>query len=62
LQRHGEPTPLLLTRAMPAHDLPPAAAPVPWRKVLRRPASIGDLVAAVQEVMPLPPGSRQPLD
>jgi hypothetical protein len=62
LQRHGEPAPMLLARSMPSTDLSPAAAPIPWQRVLRRPASVGDLVAAVQAAVPLPPESQQPLD
>jgi hypothetical protein len=47
---------------MPAYPLPAAAAPAPWRQIIRRPASIADLVAAVQELLPLPPGSGRPID
>jgi DNA-binding response OmpR family regulator len=62
LRRHREPAPMLLSRAMPATALPPAAATVAWRRVLHRPVSVGDLVAAIQAVAPLPPGSQRPLD
>jgi hypothetical protein len=62
LQRHARPAPMLLTRAMPATALHPSSATIPWRRVLRRPTSIGDLVAAVEGVAPLPPGSRRPID
>ena len=62
LRRHGYPAPVLLARAMPAHPLPAAAAPAPWRCVIRRPASIADLVAAVQALLPLPPGSGRPIE
>jgi hypothetical protein len=62
LRRHHEPVPLLLARAIPAVPLPGGSDAIPWRRVLRRPVSVGDLVAAVQEVLPLASGSRQPLD
>lgn len=62
LYRHGSPAPVLLARAMPAHPLPEGAAAAPWRRVIRRPASIADLVAAVQALLPLPPESARPLD
>ena len=62
LERHGEPPAVLLARAMPATALPPSNTPVAWRLVLRRPASVGDLIAAVEAVIPLPPGSRRPVD
>jgi DNA-binding response OmpR family regulator len=61
-RRHGNPAPVLLARAMPAHPLPPAAAPARWRRVIRRPASIAELVAAVQALLPLPPGSGRPIE
>jgi DNA-binding response OmpR family regulator len=57
VRRHEDPAAVLLARAMPARPLPAAAAPAPWRRVIRRPASIADLVAAVQALLPLPPGS-----
>jgi DNA-binding response OmpR family regulator len=62
LRRHGHPVGVLLARAMPAQPLPATAGPVPWRRVIRRPASIADLVAAVQALLPLPPGSRRPIE
>ncbi|MGH7578557.1 MAG: hypothetical protein ACREM9_00170, partial [Gemmatimonadales bacterium] len=62
LRRHGDPSPILLTRALPAVPLPATADAIPWQRVLRRPASIGELVAAVQTILPLPPGSGLPLD
>ena len=62
LRRHGSPVPLLLARAMPAYPLPAAATPAPWRRVIRRPASIADLVAEVQTLLPLPPGSGRPIE
>jgi DNA-binding response OmpR family regulator len=62
LRRHGDPIPVLLARALPAYPLPAAAAAIPWRRVIRRPASVADLVAAVQALLPLPPGSARPID
>jgi hypothetical protein len=62
LRRHGYPAGLLLARAMPAQPLPATAAPTPWRRVIRRPASIADLVTAVQALLPLPPGSGRPIE
>jgi hypothetical protein len=61
-RRHGYPAAVLLARAMPAHPLPRAAAATPWRRVIRRPASIADLVAAVEALLPLPPGSGRPIE
>ena len=62
LRRHGYPAAVLLARAMPAQPLPATRAPAPWRRVIRRPASIADLVAAVQTLLPLPPESGQPIE
>jgi hypothetical protein len=62
LRRHGYPAAVLLARAMPAHPLPAPAVSAPWRRVIRRPASIADLVAAVQALLPLPPGSGRPIE
>jgi hypothetical protein len=56
LARHGSPVTVLLaraTRALPAG---------PWHRVLRRPATIADVVEAAQTLLPLPPGSRHPID
>ncbi|HEU5262863.1 MAG TPA: hypothetical protein VFU41_15695 [Gemmatimonadales bacterium] len=41
-----------------------AGAPPPgsWDKVLRRPVTIGEIVAAVRELAPLPPELRGPID
>jgi hypothetical protein len=56
LARHGAPAAILLAR-------PTVAAPAgPWRRVLRRPVSIADIVTAVQALLPLPPEDRHPLD
>jgi hypothetical protein len=62
LQRHGDPEAVLLARALPAAPLPAAASAVAWRRVIRRPASVGDLVAAVRDIFPLPPEASRPLD
>lgn len=34
----------------------------PWTVVLRRPISVGELVRAIESVIPLPPGARHPID
>jgi hypothetical protein len=61
LRRHAAAATLLLTRAIPS---PPAADAVtpPWTRVVRRPVSIADLVAAIQAILPLPPEWRHPID
>jgi hypothetical protein len=41
---------------------PEKAEPAAWRRVLRRPVSIDGIVAAVRELLPLPPGTSRPLD
>lgn len=47
LARHDSPATILLAR-------PTVTAPDgPWRRVLRRPVSIGDILAAVQSLIPL---------
>ena len=33
-----------------------------WNRVLRRPASVGAVVAAIRELVPLPPGATHPVD
>lgn len=62
LRRHADPALVLLARAMPSRSLPAAAAGAPWRSVIRRPTSVADLVAGVQELLPLPAGLRHPID
>jgi len=62
LRRHRNPAPVLLARAMSSNRLPASATSARWRQVIRRPASIADLVAAVQGLLPLPPGSGRPID
>ena len=61
-RRHDDPGLVLLARAGDAQPIPGAAAALGWRHVLRRPTSIADLVAAVQTLLPLRPGSARPLD
>lgn len=61
-RRHGDPALVLLARAMPARPMPAAAASAPWRRIVRRPASVADVLAAVQTVLPLPPGLTRPID
>jgi hypothetical protein len=34
----------------------------PWARVIRRPFSIGDLVQAIEGLVPLTPGARRPVD
>jgi hypothetical protein len=34
----------------------------PWTRVIKRPVSIGTLVAAVESLVPLPVGARRPAD
>jgi hypothetical protein len=33
-----------------------------WTRVVRRPTSIADLVHEIESLIPLPPGSRRPID
>jgi hypothetical protein len=56
LSRHQDPAPVLL--ATPTRASPEG----PWQQVIRRPASIADIVGAVQTLVPLPPGSDHPID
>jgi DNA-binding response OmpR family regulator len=56
LASHGAPATILLAR-------PTVAAPAgSWRRVLRRPLSVADVVAAVEALLPLPPASRHALE
>jgi DNA-binding response OmpR family regulator len=56
LARHGNPPTILIARAT-------ASTPEgPWRRVLRRPLSVADIVAAVESLLPLPRDSRRPID
>lgn len=56
LHRHADPMVVLLARAT---RTPP---PGNWRRVIQRPASIAEVVAAVEQLLPLPPASAHPLD
>jgi hypothetical protein len=56
LRRHGDPTTILLARATRA------TPPGDWRRVIQRPASIAEIVAAVEQQLPLPPASAHPID
>ena len=62
LRRHGDPAAILLTRAATMPGSPGQAEPVPWARVIRRPVSIEGIVAAVRDLLPLPPGSSGPID
>jgi hypothetical protein len=55
--RHATQAPILLVA--------PAGREVadgPWTRVVRRPVSIGELVHAVERLIPLPSGARHPID
>ena len=54
--RHGTPPILLLASA--TVEVPAG----PWRRVLRRPVSVADIVAAVEAMLPIPAAARRPLD
>lgn len=62
IERHGSPELMLLARGGPTAPLPPAAAEASWRHIVRRPASIAELVNAVRAVLPLAPDARRPLE
>jgi hypothetical protein len=62
VHRYGNPAAILLARAVTMAGPPEKAAPAPWTRVLRRPVSIDAIVAAVRELLPLPPGTSRPLD
>lgn len=55
-QRFGDPDILLLARATVA---PPDG---PWRRVLRRPVSVAEIVSAAAELVPLPLDLRHAID
>jgi hypothetical protein len=56
MSQHADPRAILLAR--------PTRAPSegPWQRVLKRPVSVADIVAATQEVVPLDAAARQPVD
>jgi hypothetical protein len=60
--RHGDPVTILLARVVPMSAPAETAEPAPWTRVLRRPVSIDGIVAAVRDLLPLPPGTSRPLD
>jgi hypothetical protein len=62
VDRHTGPALVLLAKGGSAAPLPPAARAITWRHIVRRPASIAELVEAVQSALPLPPEARHPLD
>ena len=59
-ERHASPALVLLTRG--GAPSPLADVPGAWSRIVRRPASVGDLVATVQQIFPLPPESSRPLE
>lgn len=61
-RRHEDPPAILLARAVPMPRLPQQAVATPWTRVIRRPVSIDGLVAAVRDLLPLPPGLSRPID
>lgn len=56
LRRHGDPATILLARATRT------APPGDWERVIQRPASIAEIVAAVEQLLPLPPALAHPID
>ena len=58
-RRHGDPALVLLARGGSGPDTTPDWG---WRRIVRRPASIAEVVEAVRAVIPLPPGAARPLD
>jgi DNA-binding response OmpR family regulator len=56
LARNESPATILLAR--PTLAIPEG----PWQQVLRRPVSLGEIVAAAQASLPLSPEHRRPLD
>ena len=62
ISHHEGPDLMLLAKGGPAAAFPPAAGGTDWRRVVRRPASIAELVDAVRAVLPLPPNAGRPLD
>jgi hypothetical protein len=62
LRRHEDPVTILLARAMSTPGVPEEAVAAPWTRVIRRPVSIDAIVAAVRDLLPLPPGLSRPVD
>lgn len=68
---HDAGSDVLLERLLAAHAAPAAVLIAPatvethagaWRRVLRRPVSIDEIVTAVDALLPLPAPARRPLD
>jgi hypothetical protein len=55
--RRGSDVPLVLLAAV-THREPEGA----WARILRRPLSVGDVVQAIEHLVPLPPDARRPID
>ena len=60
--RHGHPDLMLLARGGSTVALPTLTPEIGWRRIVRRPASIAQLVDAVRTILPLPPESARPVD
>jgi hypothetical protein len=58
VKQHEDPATMLLARATSAEP----KGDVRWQHVLRRPLSVGDIVAAVQRALPLPVAMRHAID
>jgi hypothetical protein len=56
LASHDEPASILLARSTSA------TPPGPWRRVLRRPVSVAEIVDGVQELLPLASDAHRALD
>ena len=61
VRRHATPALVLLTKASQKPSVR-ASVPGAWSRIVRRPVSIAELVAIVQQILPLPPESARPLD
>jgi len=59
IDRHGAPELILIAKSGRA-PLPVSAREIAWRRIVRRPASIAELVDVVRGVLPLE--SQRPLD
>ena len=53
---------LLIRSGAAAAPSPPPDPPRPWQRVLRRPITIGEIVAAARELVPLPPELQVSID
>jgi DNA-binding response OmpR family regulator len=61
VRRHASPPLVLLSKGSSEPSLS-AGVPGAWSRIVRRPASIAELVATVQQILPLPPESARPLE